>query len=98
MIATLRRSAAFQQFIGDGIDERLKGRVDDIAADTDRGPAFTSFIGGFNENARDGVRPALKHTDFIIDDRERFDMTLIFAEIFAQSEIKRVDGAIAFRR
>ena len=55
-----------------------------------------SRVGAFDENARHRVGAALEHADAIIDEPNVLDEALIGAEILAQREIERVDGAIAF--
>src|SRR6478609_8762589 len=97
-ILTSRWRARFHQLVDHRIHQRLERGVDDIGRDADRGPALAVLVLALDQHPRHRFRAAIEDTHAVIDQLQAFDVFLIFAEVLAQRDIERVDGAVAFRR
>src|SRR6202020_3525466 len=81
--------------VGDRVDQRLERGVDDVAGHADRRPCVSISVAELDQNARHRIGAALEDADAIVAQFQVLDIFLVDAEVLAQSEIKRVDRAIA---
>src|SRR6266850_712694 len=93
-----RRRAGLDQLVNNRIHQRLKRPVDDVGRNADGGPALALLVFALDQHPRYRLGAAIEDTDAVVDQLQAFDVFLVFAEILAQRDVKRVDGTVALRR
>src|SRR5262250_1133558 len=90
-----RWRAGAHELVDDRIHERLKRGIDDVGRDTDRRPTLAGFVLALDQHAGDCLGPAVEDAHAVVGQLEPADVALVFAEVFAQRKIERVDGTVA---
>src|SRR6516165_5268276 len=96
--APSRGGAGLHELVDDRIHQRLERGVDDVGRHPDGGPAFAAFVTALDQDARHRLGAGIEDTHAVVGEFQAADVALVLAEVLAQGEIERVDGAVAFGR